>query len=410
MVGAVARRGSIAAMRPLPRSLPSRRSSCRPRRRSRRRPRRVLPARHRRRRARRDAAARLDRERRPELARRLRRLVARRLPGAGDRSPRPRPGLRALDPFRLVDCAGDAAAVLRELDRRPAIVVGYSMGGAIAQLVARDHPDAVAGIVLERHRPALAGARDGQGLAVRWARSSWRCRSRPAAVLALPAFAGPGFPIAADRMAGSGIELMRHSARDIAEAGRELGRFDSRPWLGTVQAARVDGADHHARRARPAAQAARARRRRPARSRFEAPIEPHGGHLARGGVQPALLRRRGGVRAPSARPRVSPVDPLPCSAPMRRARYMLFALTMFRAGSLLTVAPDAFARERRRPGLVRRDHRQGDHQRDVPRDRVLSGVHRHLLADPVATGQAQARKHGCRQAPRSANADWRGGW
>ena len=26
-------------------------------------------------------------------------------------------------------------------------------------------------------------------------------------------------------------ELLRHSARDIAEAGRELGRFDSRPWL-----------------------------------------------------------------------------------------------------------------------------------------------------------------------------------
>src|SRR2546421_445151 len=31
-------------------------------------------------------------------------------------------------------------------------------------------------------------------------------------------------------------ELMRHSARDIAEAGRELGRFDSRPWLGSVSA------------------------------------------------------------------------------------------------------------------------------------------------------------------------------
>jgi hypothetical protein len=30
-------------------------------------------------------------------------------------------------------------------------------------------------------------------------------------------------------------ELMRHSARDIAEAGRELGRFDSRPWLGSVR-------------------------------------------------------------------------------------------------------------------------------------------------------------------------------
>jgi len=27
-------------------------------------------------------------------------------------------------------------------------------------------------------------------------------------------------------------ELMRHESRDVAEAGRELGRFDSRPWLG----------------------------------------------------------------------------------------------------------------------------------------------------------------------------------
>jgi len=29
-------------------------------------------------------------------------------------------------------------------------------------------------------------------------------------------------------------ELTRHSPRDIAEAGRELGRFDSRPWLTSV--------------------------------------------------------------------------------------------------------------------------------------------------------------------------------
>ncbi len=28
--------------------------------------------------------------------------------------------------------------------------------------------------------------------------------------------------------------MMRHSARDIAEAGRELGRFDSRAWLPSV--------------------------------------------------------------------------------------------------------------------------------------------------------------------------------
>jgi hypothetical protein len=27
---------------------------------------------------------------------------------------------------------------------------------------------------------------------------------------------------------------MRHEARDVAEAGRELGRFDSRPWLASL--------------------------------------------------------------------------------------------------------------------------------------------------------------------------------
>src|SRR5947209_11082186 len=50
-------------------------------------------------------------------------------------------GLRPMVPFRLTDCAEDAAGVLRTLPAAPALVVGYSMGGAIAQLVARSHPD-----------------------------------------------------------------------------------------------------------------------------------------------------------------------------------------------------------------------------------------------------------------------------
>ncbi len=37
-------------------------------------------------------------------------------------------GLRAMAPFRLEDCAADAAAILRELGVVPAVVVGYSMG------------------------------------------------------------------------------------------------------------------------------------------------------------------------------------------------------------------------------------------------------------------------------------------
>ena len=57
-------------------------------------------------------------------------------------------GLRSGEPFRLADCADDAAAVLLALGLPPAAVVGYSMGGPVAQLVAQRHPDQVAGFVL----------------------------------------------------------------------------------------------------------------------------------------------------------------------------------------------------------------------------------------------------------------------
>jgi 3-oxoadipate enol-lactonase len=137
-------------------------------------------------------------------------------------------GLRALADFRLADCAGDAAAVLRELGATPAIVVGYSMGGAIAQLMARDAPDVVAGVVLS-------------GTAQHWQDRRTRRAFKALGLLGLMLSVAPratwsfgfrrvGLPDSPDAAWGLS-ELMRHSARDIAEAGRELGRFDSRPWL-----------------------------------------------------------------------------------------------------------------------------------------------------------------------------------
>src|SRR5579875_2640840 len=60
-------------------------------------------------------------------------------------------GLRPMDPFRLTDCAADAAAVVRQLGLGAGggvIVVGYSMGGVIAQLMVREHRDVVRGLVL----------------------------------------------------------------------------------------------------------------------------------------------------------------------------------------------------------------------------------------------------------------------
>ncbi|HJS95445.1 MAG TPA: alpha/beta fold hydrolase [Solirubrobacteraceae bacterium] len=137
-------------------------------------------------------------------------------------------GLRQMNDFRLADCAADAAGALRQLNAAPALVVGYSMGGAIAQLMVRDHPETVAGLVLSgtaqhwqdtRTRRAFK-ALGALGLALSVApRATWTAGFRRAGLRDSP------------ETAWALAEMMRHSARDIVEAGRELGRFDSRPWL-----------------------------------------------------------------------------------------------------------------------------------------------------------------------------------
>jgi 3-oxoadipate enol-lactonase len=140
-------------------------------------------------------------------------------------------GLRPLKRFRLADCAADSAAVLARLGLAPATVVGYSMGGAIAQLLARDHPEVMSGLVLS-------------GTSQHWQDPQARRYFKTMLFLGLMIAVAPklfwrwglwqmGFRHG-EQTIWVHSELMRHSARDIAEAGRELSRFDSRPWLGSL--------------------------------------------------------------------------------------------------------------------------------------------------------------------------------
>ena len=141
-------------------------------------------------------------------------------------------GLRSRAPFRLADCAGDCAAVLREAGATDAIAVGYSMGGAITQLLAHDHRGSVAGVVM-----CATSAHFTSPLMKR----TWRAMPALRVALGLGGVAAwertllqMGFP-RNDRSRWVAAELSRGSAADIAEAGRELGRHDARHLLPAIR-------------------------------------------------------------------------------------------------------------------------------------------------------------------------------
>jgi 3-oxoadipate enol-lactonase len=137
-------------------------------------------------------------------------------------------GLRSPDPFSLKDCADDAAALLAHLKVQPVLAVGYSMGGPIASLLARDHPRLVGGVVLGATSMDWSGPR---------MKAFWRTMAALRLALGLAperlwqrGLKAAGFPQSAITT-WVAAELSRGSSVDIAEAGRELGRYDSTSWI-----------------------------------------------------------------------------------------------------------------------------------------------------------------------------------
>jgi len=145
-------------------------------------------------------------------------------------------GLRTPERFGLTHCSDDAAALLRHEGIERVVAVGYSMGGPIACLLARDHADLVAAIVLCATAPdwqephmkrgwrLMALFRLKLGL---FPNAAWRAGLR---AIGLPDESGTTWAAA---------ELSRGSARDIAAAGRELGRYDGRSFLGSLRLPRA---------------------------------------------------------------------------------------------------------------------------------------------------------------------------
>jgi pimeloyl-ACP methyl ester carboxylesterase len=142
-------------------------------------------------------------------------------------------GIRTPDRFRLADCADDAAALLAHIKVQPVMAVGYSMGGPIASLLARDHPQLVAGLILGATSMDWSGPR---------MKTFWRTMAGLRLALGLAperlwqrGLKAAGFPPSAITT-WVAAELSRGSSVDIAEAGRELGRYDSTVWIAGVDA------------------------------------------------------------------------------------------------------------------------------------------------------------------------------
>jgi pimeloyl-ACP methyl ester carboxylesterase len=140
-------------------------------------------------------------------------------------------GLRPPIAFSLEDCADDAAALLGELGAGPAVVVGFSMGGAIALLLHHRHPQLVAGMVF-------------CGTALEWkdsARDRLVWRGMSLLEVALRSGTGEGLVARVLREVVDGSpelealepwvrgEFHRGYPPDLAGAGRALSTYDGRP-------------------------------------------------------------------------------------------------------------------------------------------------------------------------------------
>jgi len=142
-------------------------------------------------------------------------------------------GLRTRQ-FSLEECADDAVAAAEALGARRFIAVGYSMGGPIASLAWRRHPDRVGGLVLcatARHfvpRPVARLARVTLPLVARAARLAPGVVHRQMLQRLLVQIEHPQMR---DRIRD---ELLGHEPATVIQAAEAVTRFSSHDWIGRV--------------------------------------------------------------------------------------------------------------------------------------------------------------------------------
>ena len=158
------------------------------------------------------------------LGRRFR-VVAPDLRGHG-RGPRARP-------FTLEACADDIALLLGELGIEQAIAVGYSMGGAIAQLAWQRHRSSVSGIVLCATAASFKENRQEHLSFLGLAGLANLARLTPTPVRQW--VADRYLARRADALEAWALdEISRNDPAAVLEAGAAIGQFSSLDWIGEL--------------------------------------------------------------------------------------------------------------------------------------------------------------------------------
>lgn len=136
--------------------------------------------------------------------------------------------------FSLEECVDDAAAVLEHLGIERAVAVGYSMGGALAQVFWRRHPERTSGLVLASTAACWRGSLGDAlfypvlGVANERFRGHYRTRVQQVRASLLDA------AVAGEMSAWAWAEFRSTSAWAMLEVLGTLGDFDARPWLPLV--------------------------------------------------------------------------------------------------------------------------------------------------------------------------------
>jgi 3-oxoadipate enol-lactonase len=144
-------------------------------------------------------------------------------------------GIRSRRPFRLEDCADDAAALIEQLGIHTVIPVGYSMGGPIAQLFWKRHRTKTEGLVLCATSRNFGRSTPERAMFASMLGLSMGARVAPGNVRRQVADR-----IFERRLANSPLgpwasrELRNHDTPTILQAGWAIGSFSSASWIGEV--------------------------------------------------------------------------------------------------------------------------------------------------------------------------------